>query len=238
MEPPTDPGVTVPPADPAASAATAQSTPNGSEPVTNPGSTTPEQQVPFSRFQSANDKAKAAEDRAAKAEQELEESRQKQTQTPPPSDDDDDDDIDPSVRNLVTKIIKKEGYVKKDEVDASVSAASEAQNRQRQYQEDTAALTTQYANSGVPFVAEEVRTYAKENGITISSKASLDATYKAMNSDKIIENARNAAVTEFQEGGALSGEKPGSNGATPPEEPQVRGLKNRIAAARQKNATQ
>lgn len=230
-----DQGVmTAPPAGSGATAPVQSTEPTGSEPVTNPGSTSSEHTVPFDRFQAANDKAKAAEERAAKAEQETETLRGQQSQS---SDDDEDDDIEPNVRSLVTRIIKKEGYVKKDEVTATVQATAQAQELKRQYQQDTVDLTAKYASTGVPFVPEAVRDYAKENGINITNRASLEATYNVMNSGKILENARNAAIAEYKEGGKLSGEKPGSSGASTPAEPEVRGLKNRIASARQKYST-
>lgn len=216
--------------DPAASNPT-----SGSEPDINPSGGQDSAQVPSYRLREANEAKRAAEERAQQLQAELDAA--KQSSQPTDDDDDDDDEIEPSVRNLVTKIIKKEGYVKEDQVQATIKANTEVLERQRQYQQDTTDLTTKYANTGVPFVSEDVRNYAKENGINITSRASLEATYSAMNSDKILENARNAAIAEYKEGGKLSGERPGSTGATTPAEPEVRGLKNRIAAARSKLTT-
>lgn len=227
-----------PAAPPAANAPAPASDPaamnptSGSEPDTNPSGNQDSAQVPSYRLREANEAKRAAEDKAEKLQQELDAAKQ-----PPPSSDDDDDDIDPNVQSLVTKIIKKQGYVKKDEVDASVQATVRAQELRQQYQQDTTDLTSKYASTGIPFVADDVRNYAKENGIVISGKASLEATYQVMNSDKIVENTRNAAIAEYKEGGASSGEKPGSSGASMPAEPEVRGLKNRISAARAKLVT-
>lgn len=204
----------------------------GSEPDTNPSGGQDPAQVPSYRLREANEAKRAAEERAETLQAELDAAKQPQS-----TDDDDDDDIEPNVRNLVTKIIKKEGYVKEDQVQATIKANTQALERQRQYQQDTADLTTKYANTGVPFVPNDVRDYAKEHGINITNRASLEATYNVMNSDKILENARLAAIAEYKEGGSSSGEKPGSSGAQKPEEPQVRGLKNRIAAARSKLGT-
>ena len=194
--------------------------------VTSTGNGNQEQTVPFGRFQEVNDKAKAAEERAAEAERKLAEAEA--AKQPSPSDDEDDDDIDPSVQKLVTKIIENQGYVKKDDVQKAVQQSELA----RQYKEDVSELTSKYAKTTVPFVEKDVRDFAKENGINITSKNSLDAAYKQMNFDKLTEAAKNAAITAFKEGGKNTGERPGSTGAQPPQEPEVHGLKNRIAAAR------
>lgn len=221
------PGVTSAAPAEGAEAPIAQVQPTGSEAVTNPGNGQ-EQSVPYNRFQEVNDKAKAAEERAAKAEQEAESLRQQHSSN---STSDDEDDIDPSVRKLVTKIIEKQGYVKKNDVDSAVGAAE----IRRQYNEDIVDLTSRYAKSGIPFVADDIRKFASESGINITSKASLDAAYKQMNFDKLTEAAKNAAITEFKENGDKnSAEKPGSTGAQAPQQPDVRGLKNRIHAARER----
>src|SRR6185437_16277984 len=112
--------------------------------VTSTGNGNQEQTVPFGRFQEVNDKAKAAEERAAEAERKLAEAEA--AKQPSPSDDEDDDDIDPSVQKLVTKIIENQGYVKKDDVQKAVQQSELA----RQYKEDVSELTSKYAKTTVP----------------------------------------------------------------------------------------
>lgn len=205
----------------------------GNEAVTNSEGEGQEQSVPFDRFQEVNNKAKSEAERAAKYERELEELRQQQSSQSSKED----EDIDPNVSSLVKKIIEKEGYVKKDALTEAVTKSELA----RQYREDTSELTVKYAKSGVPFNADAIRDYAKENGINITSKASLEAAYRQANFDKILESRTNAAITQFKEnGGKTTAEKPGSKGATPPVEKEVTGstaaerIKSRIGLARQK----
>lgn len=210
------PGVTAPPAEPIV-----QTEPTGSEPVTNPG-TGGEQTVPFTRFQEVNDKAKTAEERATKAEEELQQFKEQQVQTPQNSD----DEVDPDVLDLVKKSAAKLGFVSKEDLDGR-----EAQIQVRQ---DLSELTSQYKDSGIPFDGKAVIDFAKANGMPLGSKRSLDAVYKEMNYDAIIEAQRKSAVDAFQQGSKSGAEKPGSAGAKAPQEPQAGSLKDRIKSAREK----
>ena len=138
MEPTTDPGATTSPVEPAVTTAPVQTTPaNGSEPVTNTDGKT-EQQVPFSRFQEVNDKAKQADERVAQLESELETERQAKVQQTSSE-----DELDPEVLDLVKKSSAKLGLVSKEELDAR-----EAQIQVRQ---DLVDLTSQYKDFGIPF---------------------------------------------------------------------------------------
>lgn len=193
---------------------------NGSETDKNSG----EAMVPSHRVREATEARRAAEAERDQLRQELEASRQQTTASS------NDEDIDPEVQTLVTKILEKGGYVKKGDVDAAVKAS----DLQRQYNEDVATLTSKYGKTGVPFKSADVRTYANDNGINITSKASMEAAYRQMNYEKILDAERNAAIAAYKEGGKTSAEKPGSEGAKKPEEQEVRGLKNRIALARSK----
>lgn len=211
-----------PPAEPAASAASAEPTqPTGSEPVINTGKEG-EQTVPFNRFQEVNDKAKAEEERATKLEEELTQLKEQQSQSPQSGE----DELDPDVLDLVKKSSAKLGLVSKEELDAR-----EAQIQVRQ---DIVDLTSQYKDSGIPFDGKAVIDYAKANGMPLGSKKSLDAVYKEMNYDAIVEAQRKAAVTSYQEGAKSGGEKPGPQGAKPPKADKPAGLKDRIRAAREK----
>jgi hypothetical protein len=212
------PGVTAPPADPVAPAAPANPAPNDSEVVTNPGKPE-EQHVPFSRFQEVNDKAKAAEEEARTAREELATLREQQIQTP-------DDDIEPDTLDLIKKSATRLGLVSKEELDARETRI--------QVQQDINELASQYKDSGIPFDGKAVIEYAKANGMQVTSRKSLDAIYKEMNYDAIIEAQRKAAIADYQESAKSGGEKPGSKGAQSPTEPKPGNLKDRIKAAREK----
>lgn len=214
MDPSTDPGVSTPPVEPATPVASVP--PTGSEPVKN----TDGQTVPFSRFQEVNDKAKAAEEAARVAREELESLKAQQT---PPKDD---EDIEPDTLELIKKSASRLGLVSKDELDAREARI--------QVQSDISELTGQYKDSGIPFDGRKVIEYAKANGMPIGSKKSLDAVYKEMNYDAIVEAQRKAAVAAFQETAKSGGEKSGSKGARPPAEQKPASLKDRIKAAREK----
>lgn len=234
------PGVqTAPPAAPAAPAAPAEpqtpppaqpSQPNGSEPVTNPGGT-PEQTVPFDRFQEVNDAKKAAEEEAQRLRDELAQRSNSQPQLPQ----NDDDDLDPDVEELIRKGAKKLGLVSQAELDA--------QRMQSQVQQDVRDLESSTANSGVPYVHADVLKYAETNNIPLTSKAALEAAYKQMNWDKLIEVERQRAIQGANNPPASGAERPGGGGTpSPSEEPDVQGRNpkergiSRIRAARQKIA--
>lgn len=224
MEPTTDPGVTAPPAEPVAPATTPAQPSTGSEPVTNTdGKPMPDNLVPFDRFQKANDTAKAAEERAAQLESELETLRQQQVQTPTNPD----DEVDPDVLDLVKKSAAKLGFVSKEDLDSREARI--------QVQQDINDLTSQYKDSGIVFDGKKVIDYAKANGMPLGSKKSLDAVYKEMNYDNIIEAQRKAAVDAFQQGAKSGAEKPGSKGAQAPTESKPGNLRDRIKAAREKS---
>lgn len=202
--------------------------PNGSEPDTNPGGQGEPAMVPSDRLREETSKRREAEERAQRLEQELA-ARNVEPDPDPDPDGGEDEDIDPDVEKLVTKVIQKQGYVKQEDLQKREMA--------RQYEQDVQSLTSKYADTSVPFVAEDVRKYAKENGISITSKASLEAAYRDMNFDKIVEAQKNAAITSFKEKGEHNaGEKPGgSDGKPHDQQPEVRGLKNRVHAALQKS---
>jgi len=201
--------------------------PNGSEADNNPGDGN-EAMVPSHRVREATEARRAAETERDTLRQELAD-----LQAAAPTSNNDDDDIDPEVQTLVTRILDKGGYVKKGDVDQAVQATE----ARRQYNEDARELDALYAKSGVPFKAEDVRKYAADNGLNITNKLSLDAAYKAMNFDKIVETRTNAAIVAAKENGnGSSAERPGSKGADIPAEKEVTGLKNRIAAARSRLA--
>ena len=215
------PGVTTPPVEPAAPAAPAPTEPTGSEPVINTGDTK-DQAVPFTRFQEVNDKAKAEEERASRLERELEDLKAQQPQTPQ----NDDEDIEPDTLELIKKSASKLGLVSKEELDAREATI--------QVKQDLNELTSHYKDSSVPFDGKKVIDYAKANGMPLGSKKSLDAVYKEMNYDAIIEAQRKAAIADFQQGSKSGGEKPGSQGPQAPKEQTPGTLKERIAAAREK----
>ena len=181
-----------------------------------------EAMVPSHRVREATEARRQAEAERDELRRQLEEANKLSSS--------EEDDIDPEVRSLVTKILEKDGYVKKSDVEQAVQQS----DLKRQYNEDVNSLTSKYSKTGIPFNAQEVMSFANENGINITNKASLEAAYRQMNYDKILDAERNAAITSYKEGGKTSAEKPGSSGATAPEEKEVRGLKDRIHAATSK----
>ena len=227
MADPVEPGVTAPPAEPAAPVSTPAApapsqVPSGSEPVINPGSD-PEQTVPFSRFQEVNDKAKQAEEENTRLQQELEVSKQLPST---------DDDLDPDVEEMIRKGAKKLGLVSKDELAANQSRI--------QVEQDIKELTATPPNPGIPYDNKAVMDYAKTNNMPITSKAALRAAYRELNYDKIVEAQRQSAIEGYRKAGSSGAEQPGSSGAVAPEEPELTSktpkerTRERIRNARQK----
>lgn len=225
MDPSTDPGVIAPPADGDATATApveTQPPTNGSEPVTNSGGEGEGQAVPFDRFQEVNNKAKEAEERARIAEERAAELESQRSQ---PSGDDD-IELEPDTEKLLDAYVKKRGFVSQQEL---------ADERNRlQVQTDVRDLTDQYAKTGIPFEDKKVFEYANKNGLPITSKNALEAAYRQMNWDKIVEVERQRAIDQMKSGNSSSAEKPGSSTPTAPEEPTPGDLKSRIHAARLK----
>lgn len=229
-----NPGPGVTPAPPAAPAepqtppAAPEAQPNGSEPDTNPGGQQLEQTVPFNRFQEVNDAKKASDDRVKQLEDELAQSRQQ------PSTPQNDDDLDPEVEDLIRKGAKKLGLVSQQELDA--------RQMQTQVQQDVRDLESHYTNSGIPYDHRAVMSYAESNNMPITSKAALEAAYRSMNWDKLLEVERQRAIAGVQAGNSSSAERPGSSGAQAPQEPELTGknpkdrARERIRLARQKLA--
>jgi hypothetical protein len=218
MDPSTDPGATAtPPVEP--SAPVEPST--GSEPVTNT-EVKPEHSVPFDRFQEVNDKAKEAEEKVRVSEARIAELEAQQTRTPS----DEDIELEPDTEKLLDSYVKKHGFVSQQDL--------AAERNKIQVQQDIRDLTDQYAKSGIPFEDKKIFDYAKQNNLPITSKSALDAAYKQMNWDKLVETERQRAIDQFKSGNSSSGEKPGSSAPTTPEEPQTGNLRSRIRAAHQK----
>lgn len=220
------------PATPPVAPATPPVAPAETPPVagSEPAQTPPEggsQSVPYERFSEVNTKAKEAEERAAKAEQELEEMRNAAPPAPTPNADEG-DDIDPDVEKMLDGFAKKRGYLTQAEVDQRDAAV--------QVKQDVADLTEQYKDSGIPFDDKAVREYAQKNGIVIGSKAGWKSAYLDMNHEAIIEAERNKAIDSFKNGSSSSAEKPGTPAPKAPEEPKPQGLKSRVRAARERLA--
>lgn len=192
--------------------------PTGSEAVINPGQ--PEEQtVPFARFQEVNNGLKAEREAREKMEAQLAEIEARtRPQTP-------EEEIDPEVEKLLNRYVEKNGLVSKTEI--------EARDRQAQIQlqaeRDIIELTKEL--SGFDF--KKVSEYAKSEGLSINSKADLRAAFRNMNYEAELENARKAAVTEFQESGRQTGETGSTATQQPTSQPQ--GVKSRIQAAMSRN---
>jgi hypothetical protein len=204
-DPAITPGVTAPPAEPAAPVteppASAPSEPTGTEPVTKTGE--PEQTVPFSRFQEVNDKAKQAEEEAQQLRDELAASK-----TPT-----DEVDIEEDTEKLLDAYAKKRGLVSQEELAAERSKI--------QVQQDVNDLTANPPNPGIPFDGKAVTEYANANNLPITSKAAYRAAYREMNYDKIVEVERQKAIEGYKTAGASGAELPGSTGTVVPTEPEL-----------------
>lgn len=227
-----DPGVTVPPTEPVAGtlAATAPEEPaSGSEPVTNPVEPK-EQTVPFTRFQEVNDKAKTAEEEARTLREENEQLKQQTAPQTPQND----DEIDPEVEKMLDGYAKKRGLVSKEDLDS--------ERNRLQVQQDVNTLTATPPVPGIPYEHQAVMDYAKANGLPITSKAALQAAYKELNWDKIVEVERQRAIESYKTAGTSGAEQPGSPGPAAPSEPEITGkstkdrTRERIRIARQKLA--
>lgn len=220
----TAPDATAPSAEPATPVATAPQTPTGSEPDTNTGKPT-EQNVPYERFQEVNNRAKEAEERATRAEENVT-NFMKRFKDPS----EDDVEIEDDVKQILDAYVKKNGFVTKEQMEQ----AQKTVELNTRAASDVSSLTAQYKDTSVPYDNAKVLAYAKENGMSITSKASLESAYFMANRDAILDAERKAAVTNFQETGRSGAEKPTPGGGTSTEEPEVHGLKARIKAARSK----
>lgn len=209
------------PAAPAPQEPAQPGTPPASEGVKPPEGQPGEQHVPYQRFQEVNDAKKAAEDKAAALEAELEEARKSAT----PQISDDEDELDPEVEDLVRKAAKKLGLVSQSEL--------QQQQLQEQVKQDVKNLEAEYANSGVPYNHQEVINYAKENNLPITSKSALRAAYRDMNWDKLVEAERQKSVDAYKSAGSSGAERPGNSAPPTPKDESgaTGGLKGRIGAA-------
>lgn len=224
--PPTPPAApAAPPAEPQAPPTPPAPTPPGNEPDNNPGGQ-PGAMVPSDRLREETEKRRQAEEESARLQAELD-SRPAVTPTV-----NEDDDLDPEVEDLIRKGAKKLGLVSQTELDAIQTNA--------QVRQDVTALEATPPVPGIPYDHKAVMAYAEANNLPITSKAALQAAYKEMNWDKIVEAERNRAIDGYKAGNGGGAEKPGSGGATPPSEPDVTGrnpkerIKSRIGLARQK----
>jgi NADH pyrophosphatase NudC (nudix superfamily) len=193
--------------------------PNGSEAVTNTGSTT-EQTVPYSRFQEVNDNLKEERTKREELSQQFESFQSKFT---PKSDDN--VEIDPETQKILDHYAKQNGFVSKAELEKVQNEAAV----KIQVQTDIQELKGQFKD----FDYSKVADYAKENGMSLNSKADLRAVYRDMNTDSIIDNAKKQAIADFQKSGRTTGE----TGSTSTQQAQTQSApttKSRIAAAREK----
>lgn len=187
--------------------------PTGSEAVTNAGDADTEQNIPFSRFQEVNNKAKAESERATELQARLDEFEANAVKEP-------DVDIDPDVKETLDAYMKQQGYVRQEDL--------QAKELQLQADRDMAALKTQYAD----FDKQKVLDFAKEKSMSLTSKDAVEATYLFMNKDSILESERKSAVAAAESAPKSVAERPGAGGATQTSQTEVTGgLKERIAAA-------
>lgn len=226
---PATPGdITTPPVEPAAPvvepSAPSQTPPAGSEPDTNAGD--PGAMVPSDRLREETEKRRKAEERAQELEQQLAQSKQPQTPQ------NDDDDLDPETEEIIRKGAKKLGLVSQAELDK--------RNLDIQVQQDVKDLETTPPSPGIPYDHKAVMEYAQANNLPITSKSALQAAYKELNWNKIMEGERQRAIEGYKTAGSSSAESPGSGGPQPPSEPEITSknpkerTRERIRLARQK----
>lgn len=187
--------------------------PTVSEDVTNSGEAEAEQNIPFSRFQEVNNKAKVEAERAAELQARLDEIEAQKPQEP-------EVELDPEVKETLDAYMKQQGYVRQEDLQAKELAL--------QADRDMATLKTQYSD----FDKQKVLDFAKEKQISLTSKDAVEAAYLFMNKDSILEAERKSAVAAAQSAPLSVAEKPGPGGATQSAPAAVEGgLKGRIAAA-------
>jgi hypothetical protein len=199
---------------------TATQTPIVSEDVTNTGSQE-EQSVPLTRFQEVNNGLKAEREARTQLEERLAAIEQSTSSTQ-----NDELEIDPDVQKILDTYAKKNGFVSK----ADLEAVERAAEVKLQVQQDIADLSKELKG----FDYNKVLEHAKSEGLSINSKADLKSAYITMNYTNDLENARKAAVAEFQESGRVTGETTGSTAQRAPEVQQAQGTKSRITAARER----
>lgn len=208
------------PIDVTASSADADQVTTVSEDVTNSG-TQGEQTVPLTRFQEVNNGLKAEREARTQLEERLASLEQSTASTQ-----NDEDEIDPDVQKILDIYAKKQGFVSKAELEAERKATE----LKLQVQQDVADLSKELKG----YDHSKVLEYANEQGLSINSKADLKSAFTLMNYTNDIENARKAAVAEFQESGRITGETTGSSAPRTQESQEVQGTRSRIAAARAK----
>lgn len=208
------------PIDVTAPSADASQVTTVSEDVTNAG-IQGEQTVPLTRFQEVNNGLKAEREARTALEERLAAIEQSTA-----SSNSDEEEIDPDVQKILDAYAKKNGLVSKADLEAERSAIE----ARTQAQQDVAELTRTLKG----YDHEKVLSYAKETGLSLNSKADLQAAFRNMNYETEIENARKAAIAEFQESGRQTGETTGSTAPRSSGTEEVQGTKSRIAAARQR----
>lgn len=171
------------------------------EDVTNPGDTPAEQNVPLSRFQEVNNKAKEYEAEIARL------TAERDTPKPlvPPVDDE---------AAAARAELEKLGYLTADQVEARLEARMNADRAARGYEADMTDLKSKYKD----FDRDKVEAHLKATVGTVKSKDAIEAAYFYLNRDSIMENVKKAAIDEAASGGKGSAEKPGAGGAKVPAE--------------------
>jgi hypothetical protein len=201
------------------SSTTATDATNGSEAVTNSEVQT-EQTVPYSRFQEVNDNLKEERTKREELSQQFESFQSKFT---PKSEDN--VEIDPETQKILDHYAKQNGFVSKAELEKVQNEAA----TKIQVQTDIQELKSQFKD----FDYSKVAGYAKENNMSLNSKADLRAVYRDMNTDSIIDNAKKQAIAEFQKSGRTTGET-SSTSTQQASSQQAPTTKSRIQMAREK----
>lgn len=185
--------------------ATPPTTPSGSEPENNTGDDAPAT-VPSDRLREETEKRRKVEEENERLQQELDASKQTTTTQ-------DDVELEPDTEKLLDSYVKKHGFVSQKEL--------EAERLNIQVQQDIKELTSTPPDTGIPFNYKDVMDFAKDNNLPITSRAALQAAYRELNHDKIVEAERQRAIDGYKKAGSSGAEQPGSSGATEPSEPEI-----------------
>lgn len=194
----------------------AEVTPPGETPVTTPEDKNDKQYVPLERFQEVNNKLKENADELTKIKESL-------ATIGNPAEEE--VDINPETAKILDGYLKTKGYVSKGEL--------EQERMQAQAQTDLGTIKSQYKLSDDDL--DRVREQAVKNGA--ANFDGLDAAYKQVFMDKIIEDKVKEALAGG--GATATAEKPGpgTGGTAPAAETEVKGataqerMKSRIQNA-------
>lgn len=182
--------------------------------VETPDETT-EQQIPKSRFDEVYSKSKETERQLEEVRAELAKLSESKPVDQPVVDDG--PELDPDSQKALEKFLSSKGFVSKAELEQERAL----ETAKIQLQSDVRELTGWAEEKGYPkFDQKSVMDYAKENGIAITSKKSLESAYLAQNLEAITQAAIKAGVNASVAPTATV-EKPGAATGKAPSAPET-----------------